>query len=74
MMNVLLKWLSGVALVGIAGALPGVAVAEDAGGLMKSRLGTTEASPVIADAFARAAKPVTPEMRAKAIECWSNNG
>ena len=57
----------------IAGALPGVAVAEDAASLMKSRLGTTDASPVIADAFASAARPVTPEMRAKAIECWNNN-
>jgi hypothetical protein len=54
MMNVLLKWLPGVALAGIAGALPGVATADDAASLMKSRLGTTEASSVIADAFARA--------------------
>jgi ABC-type sugar transport system substrate-binding protein len=49
------------------------AFAEDAAGLMKSRLGTTEADPVIAEAFARAAKPVTPELRAKALECWNNN-
>jgi ribose transport system substrate-binding protein len=73
-MNMLLKWLSGVALAGIAGALPGVAAADDAASLMKSRLGTTEASAVIADAFARAAKPVSPELRAKALECWNNNG
>ena len=69
-MNLLVNWLAGAA---VAAALPSLAFAEDAADLMKSRLGTTNADPVIADAFARAAKPVTPEIRAKALECWTNN-
>ena len=40
---------------------------------MKSRLGTTDADPVIVEAFKRAAQPVTPELRAKALECWKAN-
>jgi hypothetical protein len=40
---------------------------------MTSRLGTTNADPVIAETFRRAAMPVTPELRAKALECWKNN-
>jgi len=73
-MNVLMKWVSGAAVAVVVGALPNLATAETAADLMKSRLGTTEVDPVIADAFARAARPVTPELRAKALECWNNNG
>ena len=40
---------------------------------MTSRLGTTKADPVIIEAVDRAARPVTPELRAKALECWKNN-
>lgn len=72
-MNVLLKWLPGAAVAGLLAALPGAAAADDAADLMMSRLGTTKPSPVIVDAFARAAKPVSPELRAKALECWNNN-
>jgi ribose transport system substrate-binding protein len=72
-MKLLVKLLAGAAIAAAAGALPGLAWAEDAAGLMKSRLGTTQADPVIAEAFARAARPVTPEIRAKALECWNNN-
>jgi ribose transport system substrate-binding protein len=72
-MDSVVKWLVGAAVAVTAGALPGLASADDAADMMKSRLGTTSADPVIVEAFARAAKPVTPEMRAKAIECWNNN-
>ncbi|RBP07292.1 ABC-type sugar transport system substrate-binding protein [Roseiarcus fermentans] len=73
-MKLLAKWLVGAALAAGAGTLPGLAAADDAADMMKSRLGTISADPVIAEAFARAAKPVTPEIRAKALECWNNNG
>lgn len=73
-MNLPLKYLTVAAIAAAAGALPSLAAAEDAADLMKSRLGAPTADPVIAEAFARAAKPVTPEIRAKALECWNNNG
>lgn len=41
--------------------------------LMMTRLGTTEPGAVIEEAFTRAATPVTDEMRAKALECWTNS-
>ncbi len=66
--------LAGAVVAATVAGLPVFALAEDAADLMKTRLGTTNADPVIAEAFARAARPVTPEMRAKAIECWKNNG
>jgi ABC-type sugar transport system substrate-binding protein len=47
--------------------------AQSADDLMNTRLGTTKADPVIVEAVTRAAKPVTPELRAKALECWTNN-
>ena len=72
-MDSLVKWLAGAAVAVTAGALPGFAAADDAANLMKTRLGTTNADPVIVEAFTRAAKPITPEIRAKAIECWNNN-
>ena len=72
-MDFVVKWLAGATIALTAGALPGLAAADDAADMMKSRLGTTNADPVIVEAFTRAAKPVTPEMRAKAIECWNNN-
>jgi ABC-type sugar transport system substrate-binding protein len=53
---------------------PALGHAETAEELMNSRLGTTNADTVIVEAIARAAQPVTPELRAKALECWNNNG
>ena len=73
-MDSVVKWLVGATVAVTAGALPGLAAADDAADMMKSRLGTTNADPVIVEPFTRAAKPVTPELRAKAIECWNNNG
>ena len=72
-MNTILKWMAGAGIGAIAAMVSTVATADDAAGLMKSRLGTTAADPVIAEAFERAARPVTPELRAKAIECWNNS-
>jgi len=60
-------------LAALLSVLHGPASAETAQELMMSRLGTTDADPVIIEAFTRAAKPVTPELRAKAIECWKKN-
>jgi ribose transport system substrate-binding protein len=54
-------------------AMPAAGVAQTAEDLMQSRLGTTDAGPVIVEAMKRAAQPVTEEMRAKALECWNNN-
>lgn len=53
-------------------SLPQVAFSQSAEELMQSRLGTTEADPVIVETFRRAALPVTPELRTKALECWNN--
>jgi ABC-type sugar transport system substrate-binding protein len=55
------------------GLMPAVAFADTAEQLMKSRLGTTQASPVLVEAFDRAAQPVTDKLRAKALECWKAN-
>ena len=57
----------------IALGLPTVATAQTAEEMMMSRLGTTDVGPVFKEAFEHAAMPVTPELRAKAIECWTNN-
>jgi len=62
-----------VALAALAALAPVGAMAQSAEDLMKSRLGTTDAGPVIAEAFQHAAMPVTAELRAKALECWTNN-
>lgn len=56
-----------------AAVMPSLASAQSAEDLMMSRLGTSEANPVIVEAFERAAQPVTDEMRALALECWNNN-
>lgn len=53
--------------------LPSISNAQTAEELMQSRLGTVNADPVIVEAFQRAALPVTPELRAKALECWNDN-
>jgi ribose transport system substrate-binding protein len=53
--------------------LPGAGMAQTGADLMQSRLGTTEADPVLVEAMNRAAQPVTGELRAKALECWNNN-
>jgi len=54
--------------------LPTAGFAQSADDLMKARLGTTDAGPVITEAFTRAAMPVTEELRAKALQCWTDNG
>lgn len=64
-------WTAAAAL---AALLPVAGLAQTAEELMTSRLGTTEADPVLVEAFAHAAMPVTEELRAKALECWNNNG
>lgn len=53
--------------------MPSIALSATAEELMESRLGTTDANPVIVETFRRAAMPVTEEMRTKALECWNNN-
>lgn len=58
----------------VAGLAPMMALADTAEDMMMSRLGTTDANPVLVEAFKHAAQPVTPELRAKALECWKNNG
>ena len=70
----MLRVIKGAAiLTAMTAAMGSAAYAESAQDMMKSRLGTTEADPVIVETFTRAAKPVTPELRAKALECWKNN-
>jgi len=61
------------ALVALAALAPASGFAQSGEDLMKSRLGTTEADPVLVEAMTRAAMPVSEELRAKAIECWTNN-
>ena len=63
-----------IALACAGAFLPGLALADAAEDLMMSRLGTTDADPVIVESFRRAAMPVTDEMRTLALECWNNNG
>lgn len=65
--------LSTSAIAALAALLPLAGLAQTAEDLMMSRLGTTEADPVLAEAMERAAQPVTEELRAKALECWTNN-
>ncbi len=69
MINLKMTAACGALLLGAATA----GSAETAEELMQSRLGTTDAGTVIAAAFERAAQPVTEELRAKALECWTNN-
>lgn len=47
--------------------------AETGEELMKSRLGTTDVDPAIAKSLEIAAKPLTPELQAKALDCWKND-
>ena len=63
----------GAAAACLLAGLPVLAEAQTAEDLMTSRLGTTDAGPVITEAFTRAAIPVSDEMRAKALECWTKN-
>lgn len=65
--------ISRLAIVATLGLAPALGMAQTAEDLMNSRLGTTDADPVIVEAVKRAAQPVTPELRAKALECWKNN-
>lgn len=67
-------FLSGLWASGTAALLATSAMAQPtAQELMKSRLGTDQVGPIVAEAFEHAAKPVTPELRAKALECFQNN-
>lgn len=61
------------AFAALTALLPMSGFAQSGEDLMTSRLGTTDADPVLVEAMNRAAMPVTDEMRAKAIECWTNN-
>lgn len=61
------------AVAALVALLPVAGLAQTADDLMMSRLGTTEADPVLAEAMARAALPVTDALRAKALECWNDN-
>lgn len=65
------KTMDTLGALAFASLLPFAAFAQSGEDLMQSRLGTTEANPVIVDAFSRAAAPVTPELREKALECWN---
>lgn len=67
------KSLTQTSLACAIALMPAVALSDTAEKLMQSRLGTTDADPVIVEAFKRAAMPVTDEMRTKALECWNNN-
>lgn len=69
-----MKLTLSTAAAALAALLPVAGLAQTAEELMTSRLGTTEADPVLVEAFAHAAMPVTEELRAKALECWNNNG
>lgn len=62
------------AVAALVSLLPAAGLAQTADELMTSRLGTTEANAVLVESFNRAAMPVTPELREKALECWKNNG
>jgi ribose transport system substrate-binding protein len=53
--------------------LPTLSHADTVDDLMMSRLGTTDANPVLVESFKRAAMPVTADLRAKALECWNEN-
>lgn len=61
------------ALTLLAASLPLAASAQSADDLLTSRLGTTDVGPVFQEAFAHAAMPVSEELRAKAIQCWTDN-
>jgi ABC-type sugar transport system substrate-binding protein len=60
----------GITTVALATGFSLAAHAQTADELMMSRLGTTDADPVIVEAFERAAQPVSDELRATALECW----
>ncbi len=64
------KALTASALVALC---PAASFADAAADMMMSRLGTTDANPALVEAFNHAAMPVTPELRAKALECWKAN-
>ena len=61
------------AFAAMVALVPVFGFAQTAEDLMMTRLGTTDADPVIVEAVNRAAQPVTEELRAKALECWTNN-
>ncbi|MZR13428.1 substrate-binding domain-containing protein [Maritimibacter sp. DP07] len=65
------KTLKNMSAIALATMLPLSVLAQSGEDLMESRLGTTDANPAIVDAFERAAREVTPELREKALECWN---
>ena len=66
-------WKTTLAASLMASLSPMVVLADAASDMMTSRLGTTEANAVLVEAFGHAAMPVTPELSAKALECWNAN-
>jgi ribose transport system substrate-binding protein len=66
-------WKTTLAASLLVGLAPMGAFADAASDMMMSRLGTTDANAVLVEAFNHAAMPVTPELRAKALECWKAN-
>jgi ABC-type sugar transport system substrate-binding protein len=68
-----MTFTASAAVAVMASLLPVASLAQSAEDLMMARFGTTEADPVIMEAMSRAAQPVSEELRAKALECWTNN-
>lgn len=66
-------WKRALAVTVLVALTPAVSFADAAADMMMSRLGTTDANPALVEAFKHAAMPVTPELRAKALECWKAN-
>ncbi|TGP21459.1 MULTISPECIES: substrate-binding domain-containing protein [unclassified Mesorhizobium] len=53
--------------------LPALSYAGPVEDLMKAQFGSVVTDPAIQDAFARMAKPISAEIRAKALECYKAN-
>jgi ribose transport system substrate-binding protein len=70
--NFVVRYMAAAAVCFIA--VSSAAFADTAAQLMQSRLGTAQADPVVTDAFNRAARPLTDAQRARALQCWRNNG
>ncbi len=72
-MNLFRSTMTTAVVAGVFCLSANLTFAETAEEIMKSRLGTTEVDPAIAKAIEIAAKPLTPELEAKALECWKND-
>lgn len=70
-----MKVVNTLLTIAVIAAASSSAVAEPTGDdLLMAQFGTTDVDPAMTEAFRRAALPVTPELRTKALECWENNG